>query len=204
MRPATTLPVLSASVWRKGSVRRKSSPRREGPPRRNVFFSLICKTSISAGIRPARIIGAIQMCRKTPPDGSSTEKGRARPTAANRMQQDPAHRAHIAPPAPQWFCKPAASAANGRIFASVRQTALQLCRKQKRLQGRFPTPLIRHSGQTSAKAVRLSFCPPPEPHCYYNTSVALCHHLKFFFCKNLWAIRWVILQKPLYTEAFVC
>ena len=30
-------------------------------------------------------------------------------------------------------------------------------------------------------------CPSAGPHCYYNTSGALCHHLKLFFCKNLCA-----------------
>ena len=48
------------------------------------------------------------------------------------------------------------------------------------LQGRFCEPV---------HAVRRTYvlCPSAGPHCYYNTSGALCHHLKLFFCKNLCA-----------------
>ena len=52
-------------------------------------------------------------------------------------------------------------------------------------KGVFVNPSMQCGGCMSAKAERPSVLLPAGPHCYYNTSGALCHHLKLFFCKNL-------------------
>ena len=54
-------------------------------------------------------------------------------------------------------------------------------------KGVFANPSMQCGGRMYAKAERPSVRPPAGPHCYYNTSGALCHHLKLFFCKNLCA-----------------
>ena len=54
-------------------------------------------------------------------------------------------------------------------------------------KGVFVRPSMQCGGRMSAKAERPSVLLPAGPHCYYNTSGALCHHLKLFFCKNLCA-----------------
>lgn len=55
------------------------------------------------------------------------------------------------------------------------------------LQGRF-CEAVNAVRRTYVREGRTAFCPAPAgPHCYYNTSGALCHHLKLFFCKNLCA-----------------
>ena len=71
--------------------------------------------------------------------------------------------------------------------ASDRAACYFTTSKNACLQGRFCEP-VNAVRRTYVREGRTAFCPAPAgPHCYYNTSGALCHHLKLFFCKNLCA-----------------
>ncbi len=84
----------------------------------------------------------------------------------------------------------------GRMYAKAerpsvlpRQDRTAIIPRTKTLacKGVFARPSMQCGGRMYAKAERPSVLPSAGPHCYYNTSGALCHHLKLFFCKNLCA-----------------